>query len=248
MPYYKNRYYNSKAAVVRAMYEDGSMTTSPEDKKRVAKELGMTVQTVHATIVKILGKKNNPVVKKVYTKPPTAKKPVATGNYSETRRLICDAFAKCYETAKEHGYNLDEIDIRFDIRGTTAGYFCEKLGHRFFRVNLGLAHQNLDDYLKQIVPHEFCHYINRVEDKRTNRRTKPHGREWKLLMVRVFDLNPDRCHSYDTSEVCQRRGNYFKYTCGCQEMMIGAVRHRRIQCERKKYFCRRCGRVIQLVS
>lgn len=52
---YKDKEYGSKAEVVREMYDQGKVSLSVADKKRVADELGMTVQTVHATIQKHLG-------------------------------------------------------------------------------------------------------------------------------------------------------------------------------------------------
>ena len=47
---YKGSEYDSKAGIVRAMFRSGDMDDSPEQKKRVANLLGMTVQTVHAKI------------------------------------------------------------------------------------------------------------------------------------------------------------------------------------------------------
>lgn len=52
---YQNKEYNSKADVVRLLYDQGKLTLTSTDKKRVADELGMTVQTVHATLIKYLG-------------------------------------------------------------------------------------------------------------------------------------------------------------------------------------------------
>ena len=51
---YKDKDYGSKAEVVRELYDQGKVTLSVVDKKRVANELGMSVQTVHATIIKYI--------------------------------------------------------------------------------------------------------------------------------------------------------------------------------------------------
>jgi len=246
MPYYKKQYFDSKAAVVRAMYADGSMTTSPEDKKRVAKELGMTVQTVHATIVKLSGKK--PKAAKVYKKIPQDKKPVRTqllvGNLFETRQLIRTKLTECYEIAKERGHDLPEIDARFDLKGTCAGQFCTKFGHKYFRFNLALAKENIEDYLSRTIPHEFAHYIQRIEDnKRMYGRSKPHGREWKNIMIRVFGLSPDRCHKYDTSVVKKQRRGSQTYKCSCREFVFGPVKHRNAQ-NGSQYICRTCRETL----
>jgi len=52
---YQNKDYGSKAEVVRELYNQGKITLTSTDKKRVADELGMTVQTVHATLIKFIG-------------------------------------------------------------------------------------------------------------------------------------------------------------------------------------------------
>lgn len=250
MPYYKGTYYKSKAACIRAMYDAGDVTTSPEDKKRVAALWCMTVQTVHATLVKHLGKKA-PKVTKVYKKHPTMPKPqrtraVATGNRFETSQLIGDAFTKCYDVAREKGRDLPEIEIRYDLKGTVAGQFCTKYGKMYFRVNLELAHLNIDDYLKQTVPHEFCHYIQRMDDLKNYRRSRPHGNEWKRKMVYYFNLEPNRCHSYDVSPVKQRRQTV-PYKCNCRTHDIGIVRHRNIVRYGKTFTCRLCRSQLRIV-
>lgn len=55
---YCGKEYDSKAAVIRKKYEIGELTLSIIDKKRVADELGVSVPTVHATLVKFLGMGN----------------------------------------------------------------------------------------------------------------------------------------------------------------------------------------------
>ena len=67
---YQNKEYGSKAEVVRLLYDQGKLTLTATDKKRVADELGMTTQTVHATLIKYLsgGKvstSKEPKVKKI---------------------------------------------------------------------------------------------------------------------------------------------------------------------------------------
>jgi len=52
---YQNKEYSSKADVVRTLYDQGKVTLTASDKKRVADELGMTTQTIHATLVKYIG-------------------------------------------------------------------------------------------------------------------------------------------------------------------------------------------------
>jgi len=66
---YKGKEYGSKASVVRELYDLGQTSLDAGHKKSLAEELGMTVQTVHATIMKHIGKAGTP-------KPKTGKKVV----------------------------------------------------------------------------------------------------------------------------------------------------------------------------
>ena len=239
---YKDKEYGSKAAVVRAMFDAGDMDNSPDQKKRVALLLGMTVQTVHATLVNY--KKIDPstlippVLHPVF--PPVVKMPSGS-----IRELINARFNECYKIAKSKGVVVDLpfIEVRWNLRGRTAGQFGWKSDTEWFDVNLPLAEANLEDYLAQVVPHEFCHYIDYMSWKRSGfnswQKPKAHGLQWKHLMLSVFGRIPERCHHYDTSAVAGSRSHY-KYKCACRSWAFGAVRHRRLQMNSKRYWCPKC--------
>ena len=73
---FENKEYNSKAEVVREMYDDGDLTMLPDSKKAAAELLEMTVQTVHATLVKYInGNAKKKVIKKKTPVKKTTKKP-----------------------------------------------------------------------------------------------------------------------------------------------------------------------------
>ena len=57
---YNGNKYNSKAEVVRDLFSQGKLTLDPYSKKKVADELGMTIQTVHATLKKLMGGTSTP--------------------------------------------------------------------------------------------------------------------------------------------------------------------------------------------
>ena len=239
---YKDTEYDSKAAVVRAMFLAGDMDNSHEQKKRVATLLGMTVQTVHATLVRMNAVK--PTIVVPAPKVPTIKMVVDT--YADVKTLVENRFNECYAIAKAKGYDLPKIEIDWSLKGMVAGMFCTQFARRFFKVNLTLAKDNLEDYLKQTVPHEFSHYIVRaVAAKNIFGRPKPHGREWKNVMIRVFGLDPKRCHSYDVSV---RRGCRFEYKCACQSFKLGPTRHRRLQRNPQYYKCKNCRGYLTFVG
>ncbi len=238
---YKDTEYDSKAAVVRAMYLAGDVDNSPEQKKRVALLLSMTVQTVHATIAKMLSKDNpTPKTKEV---PVQQLMPKILDNYADVRNAIIHQYDECYEIAKRKGYDLPKIEILWDLKGTCAGQFCRR-PEKHFRVNMELARQNIKDYLADTVPHEFSHYIARYKYLFC----KPHGDEWKQIMRTVFDLVPRRCHEYDVSEVCRKRGPTYQYACGClKPWHLSRIRHLRVLTGRH-YTCPKCHQRLLQVS
>ena len=237
----------SIASEIRNMYDKGLITDSPEDKKLVAKKFNIAVQTVHATLKKHLEKRG--VVKTIVVKGTVTNRPqvVTVSDMVDVKKAVMEKYDECYKIASAKGYDLPKIDVRFDIRGTVAGQFCVHYGTMFFRVNMILAKENLEDYINQTVPHEFCHYIVWKSIDRMYGRPQPHGYEWKQAMIRVFGLEPQRCHSYDTTNARTRKvPRPYVYKCKCRERKETAHIHNIIKgC---KYRCGDCGEWIVFVG
>lgn len=62
---YKGKEYTKAADVVREQYDLGLISLSSDDKKRIAEELGIASQSVHATIMRHIGQKGSTIPKKV---------------------------------------------------------------------------------------------------------------------------------------------------------------------------------------
>jgi SprT protein len=231
---YKNTEYDSKAAVVRAMFLAGDMDNSPDQKKRVAALLGMTVQTVHATLVKMNGKTNPTIPNVIANVGPNMN---IVGD--DIRQAIENQYDECYKIAAAKGLVLPKIDILYNLKGTVAGQFVWRFGKQFFRANLELAKNNKEDYLKQTVPHEFCHYITFVQYRSKGHFIKHHGWEWKKAMISFFNLEPKRCHEYDTSQVKQGRSHYV-FKCNCREWLLGHRRYLNFMADSRRYHCPDC--------
>lgn len=109
--------------------------------------------------------------------------------------------------------------------------------------NLEIAKHNLEAFLKRTVRHEISHLI----DCYLYGRTRPHGRNWEMVMWKLGDKNPTRCHSYDMSNVKVRRlKKRYLYACDCDELhSLTIIRHRRIQNEGKKFGCRTCRKRLE---
>lgn len=232
----------SVAAQIREMYNNGLITDCPEDKKLVAAKFGIAVQTVHATLKKHLAKRNGTSVKV----PTTSRRPqVVQVNYSDVTNAILNRFRDCLNIAENKGYGVPEIPVKFDLRGTTAGMFCSRQHglNKYFRVNLTIAKDNLDDYLDRTVPHEVAHYIVNEHYKHYSyRRVQPHGYEWQNVMISIFGLEPSRCHSYNVDSI-----NPFVYKCACKTHNLSKIRHGRVM-RGSTYHCSKCRTKLVFVK
>jgi SprT protein len=133
-------------------------------------------------------------------------------------------------------------NIIFKRNGATGG--SSNYNQRELMFQLDIAEHNADDFIKQVVPHEVAHYVQRAVYGYVG--VTPHGREWKYIMSRVYKLSPDRCHSYDVSVTKTRKRRRFMYSCGCSTTHdISSVIHNRIQSGKKRYTCNACRQVIK---
>jgi SprT protein len=113
--------------------------------------------------------------------------------------------------------------VTFKRNGSTAGWARRDCSELMFQ--LDLAESNSTDFVSTI-KHEVAHIIQ----FHLHPRSQAHGNEWKYIMRRVFGLNPDRCHNYDTSVTKVKKQTVHIYTCPCQkEFKISTTMHNRIQ-------------------
>jgi SprT protein len=149
---------------------------------------------------------------------------------------------ECFMIAEKFfGKNFERPrNIKFKRSGTTAGTSC--YSERELMFQLDFADHNPENFISQVVPHEVAHYVQRAVYGYGT--VKPHGKEWKFVMRRVYNLVPDRCHSYDTSVTTTRTRKRFDYSCGCTIHKISSIVHNRIQSGKKRYTCRSCGKGI----
>ncbi len=124
-------------------------------------------------------------------------------------------------------------DVSLKLRGQKAG--VAHLQQNLLRFNAQLYEQNREHFLRQTVAHEVAHL---VAHQLFGPHIRPHGEEWQLIMRGVYELPPDRCHTY---EVPRRRGTRYLYRCDCaeQEFSFTAQRHALVG-KGRRYICRRC--------
>jgi SprT protein len=140
----------------------------------------------------------------------------------------------CYQQAEaffKRSFPRPRVSLR--LRGQKAG--VAHLTENLLRFNPQLYRDNREDFLRQTVAHEVAHLI---AHQLFGLGIKPHGEEWQLIMRGVFELPPDRCHTY---EVARRKATRYLYRCQCpeQHFPFSAQRHALVA-KGRRYFCRRC--------
>jgi SprT protein len=164
----------------------------------------------------------------------------------ELKQIIISRFHEVRDIASEF-YNFDfskiNCEIHWDLTGVCAGRCCYKDGKYFFRVNLVLAEENLEDYLAQVIPHEYAHFIviSLIKDYHGS-----HGSNWQGVMIGCFKLNPDRCHKYDLSSVRES----FEWHCPiCNKKYdLTKKRHNDMMFNRKTWGCGKNHKWTKLVQ
>jgi SprT protein len=133
------------------------------------------------------------------------------------------------------------IEVRFDLRGKTAGQVrIRARGQFLIRYNPDLLKRGGADFLDRTVPHEVAHVL---AYHRHGPNIRPHGPEWQRIM-RQLGAEPTRCHDFDVSGLSARRLQYFDYHCGCMEHQLSSIRHNKVG-KGQRYLCRRCGEPLQ---
>jgi SprT protein len=147
------------------------------------------------------------------------------------------------ETSEKWKIQSNDLLIKFAIKGKIAGWACYET--KTLNFNLYLIKNNLEEYIKQVIPHEVCHlFVSKKFPKAKN-----HGWEWQSYMQRL-NLNPERCHSMDTSTV-PTQINKVKYTykcTGCGHMFyLSKTIHNKI-INGQKRVCGKCKHSIIFIN
>lgn len=140
----------------------------------------------------------------------------------------------CYQLAEDFFKQpFKRPQVSFKLRGQKAG--VAHLDQNLLRFNEQLYKANTEHFLRQTVAHEVAHL---VAYQLFGPRIQPHGEEWQLIMRGVYELPPDRCHTY---EVFRRPLNRYIYRCECPErdFPFTSQRHALVR-KGRRYFCRSC--------
>jgi SprT protein len=129
--------------------------------------------------------------------------------------------------------DFSAITFDFAMRGKTAGKAdCKNL---VLYYNLIIAGDNLTEFLNDTVAHEIAHLFQR----KMYPTSKPHGVEWKLVMMKL-GYEPTRCHHMDTQSVAKVvHKTVHVYKCNCMEHNMSNLKHKKIVAGRG-YSCTKC--------
>lgn len=160
---------------------------------------------------------------------------------------ILNKVEECFQIAEKfYGRTFERPhNIIFKTSGTTGGTSNFRKKELMFQLDFAIHNQ---DYVDVVVPHEVAHYVQRAVYGYFSggRKVMPHGREWKYVMRYVYNLNPERCHSYDTSVTNTKKQTTHLYGCGCgKEFNLSTTMHNKIL-KGSKRICKSCRGSIVL--
>jgi SprT protein len=137
-----------------------------------------------------------------------------------------------HPTTPHYPYPTIKYTLRGAVAGTAIAFPTMEINY-----NLGLAWENLRDFLDNTIPHEIAHIFT---DKRSNSR-ESHGPEWKRVMV-AMGLNPSRCHDYDMTNAQARKVERpYIYKCACKEHRVTKLIHKKfLQHGGRYWICTEC--------
>lgn len=188
---------------------------------------------------------------------------------NELKKMVEDKVIECYAKIERLLYKdkslwiLDPADlfipdIRFDLKGVCAGVFHAAFINRsrvdsskcYLNFNMTLLRENVDDFIKQTVPHEVAHAVCGALFA-TASYGKPHGHCWKNVM-RWLGADPERCHDYNVKNARAYNKTKYLWGCRCGCHVVGPVKHKKMFASQTlfkqfRYRCSRCKNPVEYI-
>lgn len=164
---------------------------------------------------------------------------MSISQYTPAQLQVLQRVFDCWQQALQVlKINLPIPDVLFKQRGRIAG--SARLQEHSVNFNKVLLEDNLDAFLKEVIPHELCHLLT----YKLHGRVRPHGREWQGMMWHIFGLQGQTTHAMDTKKV---EGKKFRYHCACDQIELSIRRHNKVLRGEASYRCKRCGEILRPV-
>lgn len=139
---------------------------------------------------------------------------------------------------------LPRIEIKFDLRGTSAGQAFTTSGKIRYNLTALQVEGGYKHLFEQTVPHEVAHMVQYncgFPDKK--RGNSSHGKYWQHIM-RQFGVRPERCHDLPLPVARVRKpSKTYQVSCSCQVHQVSKIRLNRMLAG-QKYKCIRCNSPI----
>lgn len=136
-------------------------------------------------------------------------------------KIVRDCLAKAVE---EFGlYNLEDVDISYDLKGQCAGQAGKRNGTYFLRFNLDAIKLDFEDMAYDTVPHEVAHLVC-FEDPRLG---KNHNRGWKNVCL-ALGGSGKRTHDLQLERARKVKRFVYKLSDGT-EVQLTKGKHKKVQ-------------------
>ncbi|MCP4325949.1 MAG: SprT family zinc-dependent metalloprotease [Psychromonas sp.] len=129
---------------------------------------------------------------------------------------------------------FERPSFQFNQRGKAAG--TAHLQRNLIKINPILFTDNRDEFFQQVIPHEVAHLIT----FQLYGKVRPHGKEWQMIMTKVFKRPALTTHKLDITEVV---GQQFHYRCSCSTHQLTIRRHNKVL-KGNSYRCTRCSSTL----
>ena len=127
------------------------------------------------------------------------------------------------DAEKMFKFKMPYVEVRFDLRGRSAGQALRKGSDYSMRFNIDMINNSgFDHILNDTVPHELAHIICMYRNIDTG-----HGKIWRNICV-FLGGSGERCHSEEV--IPARVTEKFVYTATCgTKLTVSKIRHNKIQ-------------------
>ena len=143
--------------------------------------------------------------------------------------------------------NVPFDGVQFFKKSKVAGY-VKPFDNSIVYLNLELLKANIQAFANDTIPHEVAHILAmKYIVKRNLPAESHHGKTWKMIMKKVYGLEPLRCHYMNTDGI-GKKVKKFKYICACSKHEIGVVRHNKIEKNKRAYKCLKCFSTLTFLS
>lgn len=136
---------------------------------------------------------------------------------------------------------IDQVDIRFTIKGRTAGKAGKERGRYYLDFNREAIRDHWDEMLKVTIPHEVAHIVAYAKPAL---RAKGHNKYWRKIDL-MLGGDGTRTHTMGLSRA--RKTMWYVYEVpGVGRVELGAVRHNRLMRGKQTYHMKTPGGNIDI--